>query len=114
MVENGRAADVPRQELPPENPPASPLPGKLEVDMAATETTWVSVRVDGKEIFSGILNPGDRRSFEGTDMVRMHTGNAAGLQIQWNGKPAGPIGGRGEVRFVEFARSGFQIQKAGM
>ena len=113
-VEDGSLPYVPRQGLPPENPPALPLPEKLLVNLVATEKTWVSLRVDGRDVFSGILSPGDRRSFEGTGMVRLHTGNAAGLEIQWNGKPVGSIGRRGEVCFVEFTREGFQIRKVEM
>lgn len=113
-VENGSLPSVPRQGLPSENLLARPLPDKLLVTLVATEKTWVSLRVDGRDVFSGILSPGDRRSFEGTRMVRLHTGNAAGLEIQWHGKPVGPIGQRGEVRFIEFTREGFQIRRAEM
>ena len=113
-VEDGSLPYVPRQGLPPENPPAPPLPDKLLVSLVATEKTWVSLRVDGRDVFSGILSPGDRRSFEGTGMVRLHTGNAAGLVIQWNGKPVGSIGRRGEVCLVEFTREGVRIRKVEM
>ncbi len=109
-VEESSLPNVPRQGLPPENPPALPLPEKLLVNLGATEKTWVSVRVDGRDVFSGVLSPGDRRSFEGTGMIRLHTGNAAGLEIQWNGKPVGAIGRRGEVCFVDFSREEFQIR----
>ena len=114
VVESGSPADVPKKEPPPESPPTPPMPDRLVVNLVATEETWVSLRVDGREIFSGILSPGDRRSFEGTSLVKLRTGNAAGLEIQWNGKPVGPVGQRGEVRVVEFTREGFRIQKAGM
>jgi len=81
------------------------------VDLVATEETWVSARVDGREVFSGILAPGDRRSFEVTGTVKLLIGNAAGLQVEWNGKPVGPFGRSGEVRSVEFTREGIQIRK---
>ena len=113
-VEDSSLPNIPRQELPPENPPAPPVPEKLLVDVVATEKAWVSVRVDGRDVFSGILSPGDRKSFEGTERIRLHTGNAAGLEIQLNGKPVGSIGRRGEVRFVEFSREGIQIRKVEM
>ena len=114
LVENDSLPYVARQGLPPENPPALPVPEKLLVNLVATEETWVSVRVDGQDVFSGILSPGDRRSFEGTGRLRLHTGNAAGLEIQWNGKPVRSIGRRGEVCIVEFTPEEFQIRKVEM
>ncbi len=114
VVGSGSPPDVPQQGPAPENPPAPPPLDKLVVNLVATEETWVSLTVDGRKVFSGILSPGDRRSFEGTSLMKLQTGNAAGLEIHWNGQPVGPVGRQGEVRFVEFTREGFQIRKVGM
>ncbi len=81
--------------------------------LAASEDTWVQVSADGKPIFSGMLKGQETRNIEGPENTRVLIGNAGGLQIQWNGRPIGTLGKRGEVREVLFTRDGFQfIEKA--
>jgi hypothetical protein len=83
------------------------------VSLAVTEATWVSLTVDGRSVFAGILSPGDTKSFQGTERMSLRIGNAGGLEIHWNGQPVGPIGRRGEVCVVEFTREGFQTRHGG-
>jgi cytoskeleton protein RodZ len=82
----------------PDAPP--PAPGKIQVDLEAKEKTWVSLSSHGKKIFSGILAPAQTKNFAVTETAKLMTGNAAGLDVRWNGKPIGPIGSRGQVRTV--------------
>ena len=79
------------------------------VKLAATEKTWVSVTTNGRTLFSGVLEPAETRQFEGVDNAKLVTGNAAGLDVEWNGKAIGPIGPRGQVRTVLFSGESFQI-----
>jgi cytoskeleton protein RodZ len=79
------------------------------LNLSATEKTWLSVTSDGKEIFSGILEPSQTKTLTGLDVARMRVGNAGGLEVRWNGKPIGPIGPRGQVRVVLFTPENFQI-----
>jgi cytoskeletal protein RodZ len=113
-VESGIPPHVPGQRSSPERTPVPRPTGKLLVDLVATEDTWVSLTVDGRRVFRSILSPGDTKSFEGTEGVRLSTGNAGGLEIHWNGKAIGPIGRRGAVCVVEFTRGGFQIRREGI
>ncbi len=78
------------------------------LDLSATEKTWVSITSNGKRIFSGILQPSESKKLT-ADMATIKVGNAAGIEVRWNGKPIGPIGGRGEVRTVRFTPEDFQI-----
>jgi cytoskeleton protein RodZ len=72
----------------------------LVLSLAATERVWLSISSGGKEIFSGILQPGETKTLSGLEAARMKVGNAGGIEIQWNGKPVGPLGPSGEVRTV--------------
>jgi len=79
------------------------------LNLSATEKTWLSVTSDGKEIFSGILEPSQTKTLTGLDVAKMRVGNAGGLEVRWNGKAIGPIGPRGQVRVVLFTPENFQI-----
>jgi cytoskeletal protein RodZ len=84
-------------------------PGKISIDVAATEETWVSVSSEGRTIFSGILDAGQTKQFAVAENARLTTGNAAGLEVRLNGKPIGTIGPRGQVRNVVFTADNAQV-----
>src|SRR5205823_5694419 len=83
---------------PAATPAATPTPietpksesGKLSVGLSATERTWVSLSSDGKTVFSGVLAASETKNIEGVENAKLTTGNAAGLDVRWNGKSIGP------------------------
>ena len=79
------------------------------LNLSATEKTWISITSDGKEIFSGVLQPSQTKTLTGSDVAKLRIGNAGGLEIQWNGKTIGPVGPRGQVRVVVFTPENFQV-----
>jgi len=83
--------------------------GDVQIELSATEETWVSVSGDGKQAFSGILQPAEIKTVAARDGARIRVGNAGGLQVRLNGKSIGPIGTAGQVRTVIINRTGFQI-----
>ncbi|MBV8820595.1 MAG: DUF4115 domain-containing protein [Acidobacteriaceae bacterium] len=86
-----------------------PLPADLQIELSATEETWVSLMPDGKEIFAGILQPAESRTLGARDSATIKTGNAGALSIRLNGRSIGPIGAAGQVRTVVIDKNGFQI-----
>jgi cytoskeleton protein RodZ len=85
---------------------------RLELNLSASEETWLSISSGGKQIFSGVLQPAETKTVSGLEMARLKVGNAGGLNVQWNGKEIGPIGGKGQVRVVVFTPEGFSILAA--
>src|SRR5215471_11960319 len=83
--------------------------GGVVLSLAATERTWLSITSGGKEIFSGVLQPGETKTISGLEAARMKVGNAGGIEIQWNGKPVGPIGTRGQVKTIVFTPDNLEI-----
>ena len=79
------------------------------LNLSATETTWVSITSEGKNIFSGVLEPSETKTLRASSVAKLKTGNAGGIDVLWNGKPIGPIGGRGQVRDVLFTPESFKI-----
>lgn len=80
--------------LPPT--PAVPFSG-VNVTVSAELRTWVSVKVDGAEVFSGIMPPGESRDFVGLAVVEVVTGNGRGTRVIFNGVDQGLLGELGEV-----------------
>lgn len=112
-------ADVPAPstvsgEAAPLSSPVSmgtPVAGVV-LDVSATESTWLSISSNGRQIFSGILHPSESKQVAGMDRATLKVGNAGGIEIRWNGKPIGPVGGRGQVRTVRFTPEEVQILPA--
>jgi len=87
----GQAAATPAQAAPP-------LPaGTLQLDLTASERTWVRITVDGQVTFEGLLAPAEHKSWQGQQSIQLLTGNAAGLSATLNGRPLGSLGARGQV-----------------
>jgi cytoskeleton protein RodZ len=72
------------------------------LNLSATEKTWLSITSEGKQIFSGILQPSETKTLTTSDAAEMRIGNAGGVAVRMNGKEIGPLGGRGEVRRILF------------
>ncbi len=81
----------------------------VRVDITAQESTWISVRADGKSSFTGVLESAQSRTITGDRNVLLKIGNAGGVDIRLNGKPIGSLGDNGTVRTVQFTSGGFQI-----
>jgi len=79
------------------------------VDLSALEPTWLSVTADGRQEFSGTLEPDQKRSFEGHERGRIRMGNAGGISLVFNGKSIGVVGPRGQIRDVVFTRDNYKI-----
>jgi cytoskeleton protein RodZ len=84
---------------------------RLELNLSASEETWLSISSGGKEIFAGVLEPAETKTVSGLEVARLTVGNAGGLNVQWNGKEIGPIGEKGQVRVVVFTPEGFTIER---
>jgi cytoskeletal protein RodZ len=77
--------------------------------LSATEKTWLSISSRGHQIFSGVLQPSESKTLTGMDIATLKVGNAAGIDVDWNGKPIGPLGTRGQVLTIRFTPEAFEI-----
>lgn len=81
----------------------------MNINLAATEKTWVSLSSAGKTVYSGVLDPQESKHFAVPERARILTGNAAGLDLRINGRAVGPLGPRGQVRVVLLSQDNFEI-----
>jgi len=87
---------------------AAPRSG-VELALTATEETWISASSDGTPVFSGLLEANQTKIIEGKEFAKLRVGNAAGLEVRWNGTPLGPLGAPGQVRDLAFTSDKFQF-----
>jgi Domain of unknown function (DUF4115)/Helix-turn-helix domain len=93
----------------PVTSPAEPNPNSFRIELSALENCWLSVITDGKEVFSGVLQPTQTKILDGQEEARIRTGNAGGVEVNFNGKALGTLGRRGEVRTVVFTKNGYEV-----
>ncbi|WP_418789940.1 helix-turn-helix domain-containing protein [Phosphitispora sp. TUW77] len=66
---------------------------------------WIKVRVDGANTFTGNLNPGETKTFSGSNII-MTLGNAGAVEVIRDGTSLGVLGEYGDVvRDKEFIAS---------
>jgi cytoskeletal protein RodZ len=77
---------------------AAPAGDSLVLTMTAEQDCWVEVRADGETVVNRVLAPGESETLEAHGEIVLSVGNAGGLSIRVNDRPALPLGRSGEVR----------------
>jgi cytoskeleton protein RodZ len=106
---SGPATEAAAPETSPPGQTATTQTAPIQVRIHAIEATWVRIAVDGQYVFSGLLRKDETRTVEANQLAQLRTGNAAGIEVSWNGKPVGSLGPAGQVRNVEFTAAGFKV-----
>ncbi len=78
-------------------PTTPPIFTNIQLEITVLERAWLKIEVDGEIVQEGMTQPGDLFSFDGTELVKLSTGNAGGLEVTLNGQKLGSLGGRNEV-----------------
>jgi len=79
-------------------PPVSDIaPGTLRLEFTAEQECWVSVRMDGTSSRSILLRQGETQTYDAKESFFVILGNAGGVSLKINGKPARALGAPGEV-----------------
>ncbi len=96
---------VPPPAAPPKaqapTPTATPAPAPatrpITVQARYTAECWMRVVADGREVYEGIPRLGETLAWNADRSMTLQIGNAAGVQLTYNGQPQGRLGGDGEV-----------------
>lgn len=70
---------------------------RLEFTIAAQADCWLMVKVDKNVVFERLMRAGERLAYQAENSVTLSAGNAGGLSLTINGKPARPLGATGQV-----------------
>lgn len=98
---------TPQAAFPHASAPVSSSP--VQVLLKATEQSWISVFADGRQKFTGILQPNESKQVDADERVKVIAGNSGGLDISLNGKSIGPIGRTGQSLTVELTPAGAHV-----
>ncbi|HEY6968159.1 MAG TPA: RodZ domain-containing protein [Candidatus Angelobacter sp.] len=82
--------------------------GPISVVIKARKDSWISIVADGQTLWEGTLNASKERSIQADKELVLKTGNAAGIDVSYNGKPIGILGKEKEVRTITFNTAGLQ------
>jgi cytoskeletal protein RodZ len=83
----------------PPSETASPSDGShaLRIEFDVLDKCWVSVNSDGTRVLVRLLEPGAHQTFDASERFYIVLGNAGGVRLRINGRPARPLGKLGEV-----------------
>ena len=80
----------------------------ISVVIKAKQNSWISIDADGKSVWQGTLSTNDERSVTAGKELVLRTGNAAGIDVSYNGRALGTLGKDKEVRTLTFNTAGLQ------
>ncbi|MDR2616389.1 MAG: DUF4115 domain-containing protein, partial [Endomicrobium sp.] len=59
---------------------------KQEIEIIAKESVWIRLDKDGKTVYEGILNKGQRKVWDANKKFMLKMGYAPGLKVFFNGQ----------------------------
>ena len=99
IAEAGSDADAIADPTAAAEQPDSPV----EVSLQLVERSWLRVIVDGNEEFEGVLQEGAEQTWTAENAVTVRAGNAGGVRIAINDRPAEVMGEPGAVSEQTFS-----------
>jgi cytoskeleton protein RodZ len=94
----------------PKVPAISDYDGKLVLQVATTERSWMAIDADGKTVMQGIMDPNEVKTFRAGDSFDVLTGNAQGVILTLNGQTLKPLGREGEVKQIHLTWTSLKKQ----
>jgi cytoskeletal protein RodZ len=86
-------------------PPPSPFPaesalveGTLKLVLSVEESCWLEIAADGEVVVYGLKDQGFRQEVTALRELRLWLGNAGGVKLLLNDRPAKSLGRSGQVR----------------
>jgi cytoskeletal protein RodZ len=76
---------------------AAPQMSGLSMEISPRAACWVTVNTDGEQVFSGLMNAGEKRVVNAKEQIALNVGDAGAFVYAINGRAGKPLGGPGEV-----------------
>ncbi len=80
-----------------QEPTIPPIYSSIQLEVAVLERSWLHIVVDGETVQEGLARAGELFAWDGEELVKLRTGNAAGVKVTLNGQELDPLGGRGQA-----------------
>ncbi len=78
-------------------PMKPPEPDSLRLEIATSDSVWISIVIDGKKTEEYLFPPNRRKTWAAKDRYMITMGNAGGAIFKLNGEEIPPLGKRGAV-----------------
>jgi cytoskeletal protein RodZ len=88
----------------PADPVAEPELKGLVIEIHPRGACWVSLTVDGEQVFSRVMQGGERMVREAANEIVLSIGDAGAFDFTLNGRPGRPLGANGEVVTAQITR----------
>jgi len=88
--------------------PAPAPDASFVVQVRSTQDSWVQIVADGKLMTEGVLVPPAEKRVRAAREVVIKTGNAAGVEVSFNGQPLPPLGDVNQTATVTLNAGGVQ------
>jgi cytoskeletal protein RodZ len=91
-------------------PVSAAPPQSLQLSMVISPRArcWVSVNADGEQVFSGMMNAGEKRAVTAREQITLNVGDAAAFVYTLNGRAGRSLGAPGEVVSTRITRANLQ------
>lgn len=89
---------------------SAPISTPILLSVHVIDTVWLRVSSDGKIIFEGILQKGEKENWQAQNEFKLRIGNPSKLNLTLNGKPIGTISPYGPVN-VTINEKGIKTEK---
>lgn len=97
VKEEAQEEKEPETKIQEQETPALQERKELSLSIAAADTTWISVRIDGSEPKEWLLKQGEKIALSASERFVIITGNAGSTKIIFNGEDLGTLGEQGKV-----------------
>lgn len=87
---------------------APPQSRSFVVHVRATQDAWVQIVADGKLVSEGVLIPPAEKRVPAAKEVVIKTGNAAGVEVSFNGQPLPTLGEENQMATVTLTAAGLR------
>lgn len=84
----------------------------LRLGIRTREDCWVQLKLDGKIIFQNILKKGRSESWQAKEKIELSLGNAAGVDLEVNGKLISNLGKKGQaLKNIMITKDGLMVKR---
>jgi len=83
-------------------------PDSVELEVSASDNTWLKVVCDGETLFTGLFKKGGKDTWKAKKEIRLEAGNSGAIKMNINGKPAVFSGKKGEKKEIIVTKNGIK------
>jgi len=80
----------------------------VELEVFASDNTWLQVTGDGEIMFTGSFKKGSRDTWKAKKEIKLETGNSGVVKINVNGKPVNFSGKKGKKKEIVITKDGIR------